>query len=311
MVLTLLCQHSDGATLWAGCYSIAAKGGSLDVFIRQFLEDRPEPVALWFGQSDGFEDEAKLHQAEELLEGGEGARVVAALCTRLPKGVDLSRVALMPLDDTFFVQGVVPALRLSESPPWQTRLPQLFWCGRGCGHRPWHVARLATSPHAVLGFTDLVPAGSPLARSWAHAPEYQKYKYVAIIDGNVIASSLMWSFALGCVPVLLTHPRNRYWFQHHLVPYENYIPLRWDLQDYEGTIEWLRSHDAECERIAANARHLAETLFSAEGQRAYVEGELARALEGRPVPAINPCQDGYLSMQKCEAGGRPGQSELE
>jgi len=277
MVLTLVRQPSDCRFLWAGQYSIALLGGAIDLFVRRVLHEHPTPVALWLGQSDGFDAEAELLAALASLEQAGAKRVVAALCTRLSGEVDVSKVVLLPLDDEFFLRGVVPALGLPLR-PWAERRPKLFWRGRCCGERERIIGRLAASPRTEVGWVAVPPPGGTCL-SWAPPQEFQRYKYVAIIDGNVIASSLMWCFALGCVPVLVTHPLNRYWCQEHLKPYENYVPLSFDLGDLEEVLDWLSKHDAECERIAAAALRLAETVFSAHFQQAYVQAALTEALE--------------------------------
>ena len=129
-----------------------------------------------------------------------------------------------------------------------------------------------------MGFTDLVSCEHPLKTGWAVPADFAQYKYVLILDGNMIASSLMWCFAIGCVPVIVTHPHNRFWFKSFLKPYENFVPVSWDVGDFDEVVEWLLKHDAESKAIAASALHLARTLFSSEQQQKYIQGELARVV---------------------------------
>ena len=276
MVLTHLKQGSDGSFLWAGFHSVAKLGGAIDCFVRETLQGMPSKVSLWLHQSDGLEN-AELEDARASLEDFEGVPVIATLCTRLDPEVSTPDVVLLPLDDGFFLRGVVPRLNLSLT-PWHEREAKLFWRGRCCGERMRIVERLAASPHVNAGFTDLVSSAHPLKKGWADPADFMQYKYVLIVDGNVIASSLMWCFALGCAPVIITHPHNRFWFQSFLKPYENFVPVSWDVEDFDEVAEWLLTHDAECEAIAASALHLARTLFSSEQQQKYIEGELARVV---------------------------------
>ena len=150
MVLTLLRQSSNCRFLWAGHHSIALLGGAIDLFVRRVVHEHPAPAALWLGQSDGFCAEEELLAALASLERGGAARVVAALCTRLSGEVDVSKVALLPLDDEFFLRGVVPAMGLSLR-PWAEREAKLFWRGRCCGERERIVGRLAASPRPDQG----------------------------------------------------------------------------------------------------------------------------------------------------------------
>ena len=276
MVLSHLSQYSDGRFLWAGQFSTAVLGGSIDIYVRSILELMPEKVVLWLSQGDGFSRLQGLEDARATIYGFEGTPVIATLCTRLPNHSS-PEVMLLPLDDHFFSHGVVPSLNL-VLPPWTQRDPSLFWSGRCCGERKRIVERLSESQHAKVGFTDMAPPGSLIRRSWAVPSEFTQYKFVAIIDGNVIASSLMWCFALGAVPILITHPDNKYWCQSQLIAFVNYVPLAWDLSDFDHIMQWLLTHDGECEAIAAAALRLAETVFSSNHQQAYVQAELERVV---------------------------------
>jgi spore maturation protein CgeB len=69
-----------------------------------------------------------------------------------------------------------------------------------------------------------------------------------------------------------------FWFKSFLKPYENFVPVSWDVGDFDEVVEWLLKHDAESKAIAASALHLARTLFSSEQQQKYIQGELARVV---------------------------------
>ena len=93
-----------------------------------------------------------------------------------------------------------------------------------------------------------------------------------IIDGNVIASSHMWAFASGAVPILVSNATC--WFSRFLIPFVNYIPILYDLSDLQEKINWILDHDSEAEQIAKNALEFARTIFSAEFQRKYIREEI-------------------------------------
>ena len=280
MVLDVLAQPADGPWLWAGYHSRARIGGAIDRFVQNWLHARPEAVALWLGQSDGFHRLEDLVAALELL-GGHGPRVIAALCHRLPEGsapLELSKVVLLPLDDDAFVHGVVPMLNLPRL-EWGAKAPTLFWRGGCSGERARIICRLGAVPCTDVGFVVGAPDAT-LARGWADVTDFQRHKWVLIVDGTVISSAHQWCFAIGSVPVLITHPSNRHWFTEYLQPYVNFVPLAYDLSDVDEVMDWLQHHDAECERIAEAAYLLAEQLFSAESQQAFVERELRRVVAG-------------------------------
>jgi hypothetical protein len=49
------------------------------------------------------------------------------------------------------------------------------------------------------------------------------------------------------------------------VPYETYVPVRWDLSDLEEKCRWSLEHPAESSRIASNARRVLDAYFSQSG----------------------------------------------
>ena len=268
MVIAHVHQEKRSNVLWWGTHSGAACGGSIESFVRRTLEDLSQKVCLWMNQSDGLDTMQSLKEARDSLCGFGGIPVIATLSTRLPPDVPTPEVVICPLDDVFFSQGVVPDLNLTL-PQWREREAVLFWRGRRCGERDRIIERLATSSHADVGFSDV--------KGWAGHEEFLRRKFVAIVDGNVISSAHMWCFAIGAVPVLVTHPHNRYWFKSRLVPFVNYVPLRWDLEDFDEIMFWMLTHDRECEAIAAAALRLAQTFFTAEYQQDYLRTELERA----------------------------------
>jgi spore maturation protein CgeB len=102
-----------------------------------------------------------------------------------------------------------------------------------------------------------------------HFSEFTKYKIVFIIDGAVIASNHMYAFSLGCVPFLISN--SKCWFSHLLVPGVHYVPVNYDLSNLISQIEWVRNHDEEAKQIADNAMVFAETYFSSEYQKKYIQ----------------------------------------
>ena len=93
------------------------------------------------------------------------------------------------------------------------------------------------------------------------------YKYILIIDGNCIASNHQWVFGTGSVPVMITHPDNKYWFKPYLKPMINYIPIEYDLSNLD---EKLVTHD-DAKNIAKNAIEMSNHIFTSEFQQSYKE----------------------------------------
>ena len=104
--------------------------------------------------------------------------------------------------------------------------------------------------------------------------DHLHYKYIMIVDGNLISSAHQWVFASGSVPILMTHPDNDYWFKQYLKPMENYVPIDYNLSDLEEKVQWLIDNDEKAKTIAENAMKLAETVFSPEFQREYLRNRI-------------------------------------
>jgi hypothetical protein len=114
----------------------------------------------------------------------------------------------------------------------------------------------------------------------ASIEQHVENKYILIVDGNCIASAHQWVFGSGSVPIMITHPDNNYWFKDYLKPMVHYVPIAYDLSDLQEKIQWLADHDEEAEQIAKNAMLFANTHFTPEFQRAYVDKEINRILNG-------------------------------
>ncbi len=96
-------------------------------------------------------------------------------------------------------------------------------------------------------------------------------KFAIDVDGRSNAwTNLMSRLHMGCC-VLKVESRHgfRQWYYDRLRPWEHYVPIAADLSDLLQQIEWARTHDEECRRIATRGRALARSLdFAAVTQEA-------------------------------------------
>ena len=67
------------------------------------------------------------------------------------------------------------------------------------------------------------------------------------------------------------------WYFPLLRPFVDHVPVKSDLSDLRQKIEWCRSHDAECEKIASNAKKLYARFIGREGVIIYM-GDYAEEL---------------------------------
>lgn len=93
--------------------------------------------------------------------------------------------------------------------------------------------------------------------------EQNKYKYLINVEGNSAAYRLGFMFSLESV-VLHVDSKYKVWFEHLLVPYENYIPVKADLSNLGEIIKWCKMNDDKCEQIAKNGRDLYKKIMNKE-----------------------------------------------
>jgi hypothetical protein len=89
--------------------------------------------------------------------------------------------------------------------------------------------------------------------------EQSNYKYILHLDGHVGAVRLSTELAMRSV-VLIPESDYHMWFQHKLVPYKHFIPIKRDLSNLMDQVKWCIKNDNKCKKIASNAR----TFFELE-----------------------------------------------
>jgi hypothetical protein len=98
-------------------------------------------------------------------------------------------------------------------------------------------------------------------------------KYALDIDGFTNAwSNFLVRLHYGCC-VLKVQSQQGYaqWYYDRIRPFEHFVPVRADMSDLLEKIDWVRSHDAEARKIAANGQAFARTLDFEAVRREAVE----------------------------------------
>lgn len=294
---------------WSGGYSHCHVGSAIERYVLDAIRRQSTKVSAIFTQSDGLiddmlfdemittlgrEDKANTPAAKICTELESEARphTVPVLCMLCTRRFRRDNLLLLPLDDHTFDVGLKTVLGGIAKPAWKDRKPLAFWRGGSSGcERPTLRLRildcLYDSPNADVRFTpggwefndrDIPQKYFTSAR--ASIETHVENKYILIVDGNCIASAHQWVFGSGSVPIMITHPDNDYWFKRYLKPMIHYVPIKYDLSDLQEKLQWLVDNDAESEQIAKNAMQFADTHFTPEFQRAYVDMELNRILHG-------------------------------
>jgi hypothetical protein len=300
-----LIRASPDDIYWAGGYSYCYVGRDIESYVQTSIQTHSAPISFIFSKSDGFfgqseydrlcsefgrriegiTEETRYTDLEQLKQPGTYP-LIGCLCSRF---IERPTLIHLPLDDETFRVGLEQVLSGIPQPAWEDRISTLFWRGAPSGFdrpslRVKVASALASHPHADVRIT---PWGgwetgqgipSELFAPRCDLATHFRYKYLLIVDGNCIASNHQWVFGSGAVPVMVTHPNNRVWFQTYVIPMVHYVPVAYDLSNLAEMIDYLVANDAIAKRIAENAQALARTIFSPSFQRTYIDEEIARGV---------------------------------
>lgn len=110
--------------------------------------------------------------------------------------------------------------------------------------------------------------------------DLMQFRYIVVVEGNDVASSLPWVLHTDSVP-LMAPPTIEAWLLHgDLVPWQHYVPLRHDFADLEERVRWLEGHQVEAERIARAGREYTAP-FGDPRRDVAVASEVIRAYLGK------------------------------
>lgn len=103
--------------------------------------------------------------------------------------------------------------------------------------------------------------------------EQSTFKYLVYIEGHCAACRYGFMMRLGSVILKVESScvADQMWYFPLLRPYEDHVPVKADLSDLKEKIEWCRSHDEECKKIAQRAKELYDRFVSKEGILDYMQ----------------------------------------
>jgi hypothetical protein len=197
------------------------------------------------------------------------------------------RVMLMP-DPVFTQTNAYAAERIklsthSESSPWQSKKPAIFWRGGANGvsyfGEKWRDAprvrlcleskRLSNKALFDASITSVSILNQDIAAAITNAglcassvpfDEFYNYKHLIDIDGEHCTwQSHFMKLASDSTFIKVESPLIQ-WYHDRLKPWGNYIPIAPDLSDLPGIVEWVHAHDIECRRIATAGLAEASTI---------------------------------------------------
>ena len=288
----VLVSTTPDRTLWDGAYSRAHVAGPIIKYMEECFKRYKElPILCIAPCGDGNYDISHIEEYIKKTQKADPPQrlVVCTIAQSLPTCIDGVKYLYLPIDDGFFTHGVSHFFPPASRVPWSERIPKAFWRG-GCSgtgpggpvdsYRIKTVGHLMDYPNADVKLHDWWSAGKNIPGEYFAErmtdEEYfvVKHKILLIIDGNSIASSHMWAFASGAVPMLIT--ASICWFSEYLIPFVNYVPVAPDLSDLKVNIQWLLDHDAKAEQIANNASEFVDMIFSPSFQKYHLSKEISK-----------------------------------
>ncbi len=160
--------------------------------------------------------------------------------------------------------------------PWEQRREIAFWRGasndkgytlENFRQKPRFLISFLTKLHPNLvdaGFCRVYPEevaqviqGLGLIPGSTPVSGHLFYKYLPVLDGYMCTfPGFQWRLLSGSLTFKQESDEVQY-FYSALKPYEHYIPIKNDMSDLVEKINWAKEHDAECHKIAENARAFA------------------------------------------------------
>jgi hypothetical protein len=234
---------------------------------------------------------------DPIFEGYDSEVILGVVAYTNPRSSTITNKAVcLPLDDETFQIGLRQVLE-REAPnlnlPWEERINKAYFRGVGIHQCRRKVAReLEDFEHSDLKFvkTPWLTEDEFRDNERFYEPfydgtpqpikltEFIKHKYILILDGILVASSLQWVFGSGSVPILVTDPTTEFWFKSLLVNGENCVIVdtsRVVEGELQRVIKFLVDNDDVAKKIANNALELSLKIFSPEFQRQYLVEQLS------------------------------------
>ena len=94
---------------------------------------------------------------------------------------------------------------------------------------------------------------------------FSAFKYNINIDGHQKTNRFSYLLQSGSL-ILNVESKyvigNQRWYDHLLIPFKHYIPVKYDLSDLEEVILWCRLNDDKCKLIVQNALDLYNNYFT-------------------------------------------------
>lgn len=128
------------------------------------------------------------------------------------------------------------------------------------------VSETLHDPRFDMGFVDgggfairKTPLHAPLEKPRVTRQYMQTFRYIAVLRGVDVGSSLYWTLNSGSVALVMDTPFDTF-ASAHFRPWEHYIPFKADLSDLYQNLDWAEANPDACRDMVAAAASVCRFL---------------------------------------------------
>lgn len=149
------------------------------------------------------------------------------------------------------------------------KLPKLIFRGdiHNKPHRISFFEKYFDSPYCDLGDTSPKATCDEWTKQRISIADHFKYRFILVLEGNDVASSLQWVMGSNCVPVM-ARPTVENWLMHSLlVPGKHYIEIAPDFSDLEEKLKYYTEHQGVAETISTESKKWYEQFYDRKREK--------------------------------------------
>ncbi|WP_439149884.1 glycosyl transferase family 90 [Sulfitobacter sp.] len=154
--------------------------------------------------------------------------------------------------------------------------------------------RYSDDPRFDLGYTNSdgfvleeEPFLADFERPRIPREDFQTYKYIVVLPGNDVGSSLYWSLNSGSVAMVVDCQFETF-ATHHFKPWEHFVPIRKNHGNVGKRLAWCDDHQDECQAMVARAAEMCKFLADPDLRQSIAVGVVDGVRSGLGLPKAKP-----------------------
>lgn len=163
----------------------------------------------------------------------------------------------------------------------------------------------SNDPRFDLGYTNsdgFVLQNEPFLADFERPPisreAFQTYKYIVVLPGNDVGSSLYWTLNSGSVAMVVDCQFETF-ATHHFKPWEHFVPIRKNHGNVFRQLAWCDNHQDDCQEMTARAAEMCKFLADPELRDKIAVGVIDGMRRRLGLPKQTPV--GKLKAKKAPA----------